>query len=337
LKNTDKIENITKNEKKRIVGIVIAAIVVVVIIATILVIKEYKTKATEKNISTQDDTKAGISIEFTYDEDYWKKYDLTNAVYKTQEEYENAVRNYLDEIAILLNKQDWYEKYTGMNTLCLELHINDLDDGSTQEGISSYKESKKQSTFTYDLNLSSTMFTHNRSQLVHALSDLVITKTQGISSAMDEGLADYIQNDLGMGVASVNYGIDIHNYLIEYTKVNENNNVNKMLFDFIKNNVGAISHNSESSYYTKASATPDYKIINEYKNLCIDSFVDYLIQTYGMESVIKIIDGYDNSIYNLYNQNGLSGLVTDWKQFLENYNCKMTWDEIDASITVLKK
>jgi len=53
------------------------------IIATILIMKEYKTKATEKNISTEDHAKVGISIKFTYFEDYWKKYDLTNAVYKT--------------------------------------------------------------------------------------------------------------------------------------------------------------------------------------------------------------------------------------------------------------
>jgi len=306
------------------------------IIATILIMKEYKTKATEKNISTEDHAKVGISIEFTYFEDYWKKYDLTNAVYKTQEEYENAVRNYINEIATLLNKQDWYEKYTGMNTLCLELHINDLDDGSAQGGISSYKESKKQSTFTYDLNLSSIMFKNNRSQLVHALSDLVITKKQGISSVIEEGLAEYIQNNLGMGVASVNYGIDIHNYLIEYAKVNENANLNKILFDYIKNNVGVTSHGSGNSNMISASESFDYKIINEYKSLCNDSFVDYLVQTYGLESVVNIIDGYDNSIYYLYNQNGLSGLVADWKQFLENYNCKMTWDEIDARITELK-
>jgi len=39
------------------------------------------------------------------------------------------------------------------------------------------------------------------------------------------------------------------------------------------------------------------------------------------------------SVYYLFNQNGLSGLLSDWKQFLEKYPTKMTGDEIDAYMT----
>jgi len=330
-----------KNKIKQKIVILIAVmavIVVIAIIAGVLIMKEYKTKSTEKSISTESQIWTGIPIKFTYFEDYWKKYDLTNAVYKTQEEYENAVRNYINEIAILLNRQNWYEQYTGMDTLCLELHISDLDDESTEGTISSYKESLKQSICTYDLNLSNTMFKNNRSQLVQAVAHLIITRAHGVSSDMEEGLAEYIQDNLGMGIASINYGVDIHNYLIEYTKLKEKDANLMYLMGLIKDHVGKISHIiTPPSSGSVSFNFPVEDISVKYNILCKHSFIDYLVQKYGIESVMKIIDGYDDSIYNLYNQNGLGGLIADWKLFLENYSCKMTWDEIDTHITELKK
>ena len=87
-----------KMKKKSIFMVIIAAIVVVAIIVTVIVIKDDKKRLAEneKNNHTESETKAVVPIQFTYYEDYWKKYDLTNAVYKTQAEYETAVRNYID-------------------------------------------------------------------------------------------------------------------------------------------------------------------------------------------------------------------------------------------------
>ena len=326
-------------KKPRVVGIFVAVIVVLAIIATLSIMKENKTRSEDNNISTENETKSGISIEFTYTEDYWKKYDLTNAVYKTQGDYENAVRKYIEEIAILLDKQNWYMQYSGMNTLCLELHINELKSVSVQGGVFSYKESTKRSTCTYELYLSDEMFKNNRSQLTQAISNLVLTQKHGELNDVEKGLTEYIQNSLGMGIASVNYGVDIHNYLIAYTKIKQDDKYNKTSMDSARTGLGKISS------YTNYIGTHDkYKLndeevykFNEYKVLCYHSFVDYLVQTYGFESVLKIADGYDDSIYNMFSPNGLKGLLEDWKNFLENYNCKMTWDEIDANISVLKK
>ena len=49
-----------------------------------------------------------------------------------------------------------------------------------------------------------------------------------------------------------------------------------------------------------------------------------------------MVNGYDDSIFYLFNQNGLDGLISDWEQFLSNYPCKMTWDEINAYMTEFK-
>jgi len=51
---------------------------------------------------------------------------------------------------------------------------------------------------------------------------------------------------------------------------------------------------------------------------------------------MKMVDGYDESSYYLLNQNGIDGLISDWQQFLANYPCKMTWNEMNAFITKFK-
>jgi len=51
---------------------------------------------------------------------------------------------------------------------------------------------------------------------------------------------------------------------------------------------------------------------------------------------MDLVNGYDDSIYSLFNQNGIEGLISDWQQFLTTYPCKMTWDEMNAFIIEFK-
>ena len=320
-------------KKKSIFMVIIAAIVVVVIIVTVIVIKDDKKRLAEneKNNRTESETKTGISIEFCYYDDYWKDCDLTNAVYKTQTEYETAVRNYINQIAILLNKRDWYEQYEGIKTIYIGLKINDTDYIPNEEGLSFLKNSSK-AALTCDLNMSNTMFQHNRSQLIQLLTQLVTKKVTNNkvdvrTNGLEEGFYWYIQNYLGMGTGSLNYGLDIHNYLIELTKKYQQDTTKYNIMSITTEHVGEIS-----DYVVYPGTMSDY-FFNNYWILCNYSFVDYMVKTYGIEDVTKMLDGYDESVYYLFNQNGLSGLLSDWKQFLEKYPTKMTGDEIDAYMT----
>jgi len=322
-------------KKKSIFTVIIAVIVVVAIVVTVIIIKEDKRRSaeTEENNRIESEAKAVIPIRFTYYEDYWKKYDLKNAVYKTQAEYETAVRNYIDQIAILLNKQDWYKKYTGIDTIYIGLVINDTDDVPNQGNLI-FSRNNSKTAVTCDMNMSNTMFQHNRTQLIQLLTQLVtkkVTNTNNIvdvrTNGLEEGFYWYIQNYLGMGTGSLNYGLDIHNYLIELNKKYEQATTKINIMSIIREHVGEISDN-----LTFPSMMSDY-FFNNYWILCNYSFVDYLVKTYGIENVMIMMDGYDESVYNLFNQNGLSGLLSDWKLFLEKYPTKMTGDEIDAYMT----
>ena len=118
--------------------------------------------------------------------------------------------------------------------------------------------------------------------------------------------------------------LDIHNYVVEQEKTFENNPTLTLHFS----QKGLLW---EGVTY-RALGSPSLSSRN-FGVECCSSFVAYLVQTYEIENVMKMVDAYDNSIYYLYNQNGLEGLIADWQQFLAAYPCKMTWDEINAYLT----
>ena len=387
----DKMRKILKNKSQLIGVILIAVILIISIIAIIVTINGKKMIPAESNsdISTEsttftnsvgDKTACGIKIKFLYEEKYWEKYDLTNAVYKTQGEYEDAVCNYIDEIAKLLNKQDWYKQNNkDIDTLYIKLVVQGKEYYEKSKiGKEEYDDTmpitaRRASTledytpkaYLYTMTFNSAIFDHGIVPIIHQLTDLITYKqvnmdgSSSFSSSLKNGLGEYTQRYLGMGIASCNHGLDIHNYLIEHEKTRENDpTITSYLklrvlpsIGLISSTIGATSTvnsstvNSStvtssvvttsslpSSIETSSIGTSSLGSIN-YNVECCSSFVDYLVQIYGIDNVMKMVDGYGDDTCYLFNQNGLAGLISDWQQFLSDYPCKMTWDEMNAYMT----
>jgi len=357
-KRTDKMRNILKKKKQLIGVILIAVILIISIIVIIVTINWGKVIPTESksDISTesttesttvtnlvQDKTACGFKIKFLYEEKYWEKYDLTKAVYKTQGAFEDAVCKYIDDIAKLLNKQDWCKQGKDKDTIYIKLVVHGKEyyekypklqymeefeetmPGANYGGLGEYTPK----AYIYEMTLSSAMFEHNIVPIVSELTDLITynkdsAKLGSYSQPLRTGLDEYIQNALGMGINSCNHGLDIHNYVIEHEKIYENDPAiksyvqTKGLFWY-----GVTFRSAGTSSVDSANFGAE----------CCNSFVTYLVQTYGLENVMKMVDGYDDSIYYLFNQNGIEGLISDWQKFLSDYPCKMTWDEMNAYMT----
>ena len=98
--------NAFKISKMKIIGgILIVAIAILALFATGYIIKKSKSDTLKlvTEISTESNNiNSEFTIKFMYADNYWEKYDLTNAVYKTQSEYETAVLNYIEQITTLL-------------------------------------------------------------------------------------------------------------------------------------------------------------------------------------------------------------------------------------------
>ncbi|SEW14391.1 hypothetical protein [[Clostridium] fimetarium] len=296
-----------KTASKVVIQILLVAIVTVAIIVTWFILKENGTNNAEPVIQNPVGTEESkFSIKFSYgSDDYWTKLDMTNAGYKTQGEYETAVLNYIDEIAKLLGKEDWYKQYTNEdNTIYLNLEL-DLH-GAEELPYLKYPEKSDTKTLIFNLNYPIGMITYCDLPLVNALTHLVTyDKQTGVSSfskTLDDGLCDYVQNHYYSGK-----GIMICDRPAQEAK-----ECNYYVIDVHK--VVKLEQRHTSLAFEKLD-TENNGFAMRYRY----SFVDYLIQTYGLEAVMKVHDGLDESAYNSLSKNGYSGLISDWKQFLSKY------------------
>lgn len=303
------------------------------------------------------DSEIIIPIKFAYEVNYWERYDLSNAVYKTQEEYEAAVIDYIVRISSLTEKPDWFNQYMGIGALELTLCImedNDFDGMSMLEG----PKNDKTTCYGYKIYLSKSMFEHKNSALAEALSYMVNynrnNKCDSFSQTLTTGLNQYIQYNLGDKIATCSFGVDIHNYLIEITKQNISDSKNANVINIAKKNIGGASGYYSSAGKIMPNAYQSIKLTRtsvssngselasastfgiKYNVLCSYSFVDYLIRTYGIEAFMTIYNAKDikayNEAYNNFHTNGIMGIREDWQKFLDDYSCKMKIDEIDQYI-----
>jgi len=316
-------DNTFKFSKMKIIGAtLIVAIAIIAVIATVLIIKKSKINTTKSiaEISTEiGNVNSELSLKFIYQENYWEIYDLTNAEFKTQAEFEDAVHNYIEQIATLLGRKDWYKQFAN-NTISIYLVIDESIDGGRISFLNTGSNNVK-------ITLDGTIFQHGSSSLVHELTHLVTyNKSVGAPSfsiSLSEGIANYMFYYLGKGnTSTVSYGLDIHNFLKEYTQKYEGDATKNIQMSEVRDNMGKS---------TKRYSCGDTFTLG-YWYRCSYSFVDYLVKTYGMENTMVMVRSQDESIYYLFNEKGLDGMVSDWKQFLENYTGKMTLDEINSYV-----
>lgn len=287
--------------------------------------------------SQHEYTIPGSSFKIIFDyfgsNDYWSQYDTTQAVYKTQLEFEQASLTYLNKIAVLLDRPDWYTQY--MDKGCVYIKIKILDEKAMPSGLASAEplESKMPKSARFSLLLSDSMFTHNNISLVYALSYIVIhDKSSGFYSySLTEGLCQYIQNHFGNALTRPTYGVDIHNYLNEYPGAYPQSSYFSLRLDSTKKAMGAFT---SGNYYQsfKLYSSTEYS----YTGLCSYSFVDYLVQTYGFENTVLMFKGTTLDIYFKFHTKGLEGIVSDWYTFLSNYPQKLPMSELSSQMKTAK-
>lgn len=282
--------------------------------------KEPITNTPTPEASSQSERKQ-IHYKFLYDEEYWEKYDLTNAIFKTKEDYEEAVVNYIEEIAELYHMEDWYEQYTkNKDTFYIRLSIEDMPYG----GRSDIPVDYTMNSLIVRIIFTDSMFTQNYAPLVHELTHIVTTdKDKDISSfsrSLTEGICEYAGSKIG-DVDSAKLGIDVHT-LYKYCM---NACINQEIYtkEEVDNIIAMVGEECVDYPVSVAENIGGTWI------LCSHSFVDYLINTYGMDEMLKILRAEDENIYYNYNVDGLTGLKLEWQNFLEDYEPVLSDEEIE--------
>lgn len=317
------------NKAKKVSGIVFLLLVVVAV-AIIFKIKSDRPDQTAKQIETE--TKP-IKINFLYGSDYWiqetapfykQLQESPDAPFKTKTDFENAVIKDIDQISTYLKLSNWSDQYQAVgNTINIKLTLN--YGGSTVAPRDYINFSMDAGVPTFNITLEKEDFYSIDVQLPNAITHIITynyakSSSSSYSKSLEYGLGEYVQNQLGpdqkvedgssvRGTRAINQGVNIHKVL----KYNE-----KSDSKFWDNNVDADKIYSTMGAY---SDTAPYSLENIYGNFWIlssYSFVDYLIQTYGLEKVMNIYVGQNDDAYKNIHPNGLNGLINDWKQYVNS-------------------
>lgn len=277
----------------------------------------------QENANTSIDKET--EYEFLYDDDYWKIYDITNAYYKTKEDYEKDVLKYINEISTLLQCEDWFKQY-GKEKLYIKLVVEDSNVGGRNIPPSDYTMNSSIMSLIFNVNA----FQSNM-PLAHELTHVITTKktnTSFLSISLAEGICDYAANYVGSGITNSSRGLDC-NALLKYMNsycIDRNiltNEEMKDVYKIIGKNI--TSYPSESFPYPYNFSS----IKNYYWFVASDSFTEYLIDTYSIDTVMAIYNADGENIYNNYHEKGLTGMIDDWIQFIESSSFELSNEEID--------
>lgn len=265
-----------------------------------------------------------VEFKFLYDEEYWNKYDLTYALFQSKEEYERAILSYIDEISKAYHKDEWYQQYTeNKDTIYIRLTIED----SPYEGRSIPLKDYSLNCLVMRLIFTDAMFTQNKAPIVHELTHTITTNKDknrsSFSLSLTEGICEYANNIIGTN-ALVNHMIDVHTYYNFYMrKCLEYEIFTQEEIDNIIAMIGEECIEYPEGFVGQIGGA---WILSSF------SFVDYLIETYGMDAMMAIFNAENKEVYYDYNVDGLTGLRLEWQKFLEDYEPVMSDEDIEKSL-----
>lgn len=263
------------------------------------------------------------NIEFLYHYDCWTLYDNTKAVFKSKEDYEKTLRSYIKDIEELLHKENWLDNYdTKYKTLYIKLKITDKQIGAITVPV----EYTNDSLITY-LTVGDNLFLNNYNPIIHELTHLVsynpIIDRFGLSISLNDGLAEYVNKQIGGEDTYCIKNIPIHDYLTQYLS-----QIYQLDIKEEKENDYINSLATDEKIYKYQTFSQEWM----YFFMCNVSFVDYVIQEYGIDYFMNLHD-YIEGDENIKNQQKqMNELKTEWIEFLNSYQYQMTYDEINAIV-----
>lgn len=290
--------------------------------------KENLTSTEQEELPTEgadstSETNLSMSIEFLYQYDYWTLYDNSNAVFKTKEEYEKELRSYITDIEKLLHKETWLDNYdTQYNTLYIKLKILDQSIGT----ITPPAVYTTDSLIAY-LIVGEDLFLNKFNPIIHELTHLISYNPKldrlGLSISLNDGLAEYVNKQIGGEDSYFIKNIPIHDYLTQYLPVVYQFDINQ---DEAKEFINELA--TDELTYRYEAFSKDWM----YFFMCNVSFVEYVIEEHGIDFFMNLHDYHEEDNIKKQ-QEQLNDLKIEWIEYLNNYPYQMTYDEIN---TVLK-
>ena len=269
--------------------------------------------------SGASDTAEALNLTFLYKGDFWSVYDLEKTDIPTKEAYEALVKQYILEIEKLLDLHSWWTYANPQaDTFVLTLQIK-----NGNSGIESYLKKGLANEVGTTINLSHNMLEKKGHDggLAHELTHIM---TGGIfSMSLEDGLCDYVQTQIGSIAYSVSMGFDSDEVAVLFREEYLTTEITEEEYQAVLDTIG------------KAGGYPfqDEGWQKRFWYLYSNSFVNNLIQNYGLDKVMELMEnGTGEDAYETYTGKSLEELKRDWLEKLSDTVPDITLTDIEQRL-----
>jgi hypothetical protein len=225
--------------------------------------------------------------------DKWDEINDQKSGFRNIKDFLTNVDNYVNLISEFIVMPDWIEQHKEQYRE--DYYFEPVIEFSFIDNI------KAASYSDYNMKLSVTLnkelFETNYSSLVREITKIIARKS--VADSLTEGLAYYVQDELGLNVNKLNYGIDIFTVSKKYLSQNYASIISRIgLSD------GNISLDNQKAFY-----------------ILSNSFSRYLIQHYGMDKYIEVYKSksVETAYMEIYGST-VDELKTSWIDYVNNYD-----------------
>lgn len=236
----------------------------------------------------------------------WESIHHEHCRFENKQQLIDEVSGYVQAIAALTGKSNWQDSYPEGK---VQFDIVFTAGSSHVEG--GYYSYTKMIPRIY---VNRAMAEYNFWTLAHEMTHL-ICPTYG-SLSLREGLACYIQDEIGENCSVFNYGVDVHACAQLYLGNDYADIIDVMGSSDLPKSAALATSEKRAAFY-----------------LCSYSFSKYLIEQFGMQLFMKLYDCRNlQKECKLIIGEDVKSLVDDWIHYLGDYPVKMTQEEIDRQI-----
>lgn len=223
----------------------------------------------------------------------WDEIDGEKSGFRNVKEFLTNVDNYVNSISDFIKMPDWIDRHKEQYRE--DYYFEPVIEFSFIDNIKAPSYNDYNMKLSIALNKES--FETNYSTLVREITKIIARKS--VADSLTEGLAFYVQDELGLNVNKLNYGIDIFTVSKEYANQNYASIISK-----IGASDGNITLDNKEAFY-----------------ILSNSFCRYLISNYGMDKFIEVYKSksVETAYIEIYGLS-LDELKTSWIEYVNNYD-----------------
>lgn len=273
---------------------------------------------------------SGIEFRLQYPQAMWQGLNLTYADYGNEEEFEKKFHNAVQKITGLTGNADWYTKYNPKAVyIRVLIKIADMSYRSIGGQCDLPIVDAADGLFT-TVYMDKDMQEAGQPTLEHELTHMICGET--FSNSLMDGLAEYCERQV-TGKSNSTFSVypadDLLKVIEKYNAAEEEAGVTgKISLEEIMDKIGA----GEKEYPYKDVS----KEANHLWYIYSESFVTWLINTYGMEKVMDLYNnGQSEEDYEKLETGGYAAVKEKWKTYLSEYEQQNSTEDILAEQEVI--